>query len=160
MNTKEINLLELVGIIGAIILVVSVFLAWGTVEVTSGTGTLTMEWSGWEIFNKDNISADAYYAPIVALICGILALISAIVPMFMTKPELGYIFDLMNMAVIVLGAIAIVCMAVFYNGFVGSVDVGMTFESAKVGAGFWLCLAGGIITVVGGILPIIRKLMA
>jgi hypothetical protein len=80
--------------------------------------------------------------------------------MFMTKPELGYIFDLMNMAVIVLGVIAIVCMVVFYNGFVGSVDVGMVVESAKVGTGFWFCLAGGVITVVGGILPIIRKLMA
>ncbi len=160
MNTKDINLLELVGIIGAIIMVVSVFLIWGIVEVTSGTGILTMDWSGWEIFNKEaDMTTDAYYAPVIALVCGILAIISAIVPMFMTKPELAYIFDIMNMAVIVLGVIAIVCMAVFYNSFVDSVDIGMTIESAKVGTGFWLCLAGGIITVVGGILPVIRKLM-
>lgn len=162
MDTKNINLLELVGILGAAVMIIGVFLTWGSIEISTAFGSDMMEWTGWEIFNHvDDISTDADYAPIVALVCGILALISAIVPMFLSDDGYSNIFKLMNLIVTVLGIIALVCMVMFYSGFVESSTVaGIITGTADVGTGFWLCIVGGAITVIGGLLPIAKKIMA
>lgn len=162
MDVKNINLLELVGILGAAVMVIGVFLTWGVVDITAVIGDRTMEWSGWDIYQHvDGISTDADYAPLIALVCGILALITAIVPMFLGNEKYSDVFKILNLVVTVLGIIAVICMAVFYSGFVDSVGIeGMVMSSADVGGGFWLCMIGGIITVVGGILPIVNKLLS
>lgn len=160
MDVKNINLLELVGILGAIVMIVGVFLTWGTAEISTALGSGTMEWSGWDIYNHvDDISTDYDYAPLVALVCGILALIAAIVPMFLSSDNYGNIFKIMNLAVLIIGLVAVVCMALFYTNFVDSFNAAGVTGTMTVGTGFWLCMIGGVITVIGGILPIVNKLI-
>ena len=68
MDTKEMNLLGIVAFVGAILMVVGVFLAWLTVNLGLGETST----SGWNVYTESSGSLKYTFAPLVCLICGIL----------------------------------------------------------------------------------------
>lgn len=161
MDKKNINLLGLVAFVGAIIMIVGVFLTWGKFEITSLIGGSSETVTGWEIFNDGKDSIDYYYAPIVALACGIVALIAMILPTIDSSSKMDKVNKILSIVVLIVAVVSIVFMVQFYNGFTAATDFGgLVGAKSSVQTGFWLCLAGGIITAIGGILPILKKITA
>ena len=177
MDFKEMNPLGIIGIIGAIILVVGVFLTWWTPDVAGAKN-----YSGWDIWNNvDNcFKARTYesgagtvkysgfpcvFLPLVALICGIISIVLMIIPTIMSKDKLGNIGGILGLIALILAVVVVICGILFYTGSVTTdlTIAGVTTstsakitEGAKIGIGFWLVLVGGIITMIGGLMPILK----
>ncbi|AMH94350.1 transmembrane protein [methanogenic archaeon ISO4-H5] len=158
MDFKEMNPLGIIGIIGAIILVVGVFLNWMTVE-----GVLTnTTWTGWEIYGKKNnldvIEMKYTYVPLLALICGIISIVLMIIPTIMNTEKFQTINNILGLVALILAIVVVVLGLLWYmqSWTVGGVTTKLT-DWAKIGIGFWLVLVGGIITLIGGIMPILKN---
>ena len=179
MDFKEMNPLGIIGIIGAIILVVGVFLGWISAKDVADAKV----YSGWDIWNNvDSIKSgiDATVAgtgvktsgvpygflPLVALICGIISIVLMIIPTIMGKDKLGNLGGILGLIALILAVVVVIVGILFYTGsitaeeFVGGTSVAkqttkLTAE-CNIGLGFWLVLVGGIITMIGGLMPILK----
>ncbi|MCQ2079466.1 MAG: hypothetical protein MJZ38_05375 [archaeon] len=161
MDLKSTNPLGIIGIIGAIILVVGVFLTWGSMTV----GGTTFDYTGMDFYNKVSgiDSATNYtYVPLVALICGIISLALMIVPSIMNTEKFQTINNILGLVALILSVVVVVCGILFYtqtivhHTMLGDVSYKFT-DIYSIGMGFWLVLVGGIITLVGGIMPILKN---
>ena len=163
---SKLNLLGIIGLIGAIIMIVGVFLAWLTAEGLLGAYTYT----GMDIMNNvDNIAtgitiggvkyALGYsFLPILALICGIIALLLMIVPTFVNTDKFEKINNILGIIVLILAIIVIIVAVLFYTQswpLLGG-SIALT-DYYNIGIGFWLVLVGAIITFIGGIMPIAKN---
>lgn len=163
METKDMNLLGIIGIIGAIILVVGVFIGWfspGETAKDLGGEAVT----GWDIFDDGSDSELKYtFVPLVALICGIISLVLMIVPTFMNVDKFKQINNILGLIALILAIVVVICGILFYTQKVDLVfdEVSLTkyLDSMDyhIGIGFWLVLVGGIITLVGGLMPILKE---
>jgi len=161
MDFKEMNPLGIIGIIGAIILVVGVFLNWCSIEV----GSLTTNWTGWDLFGKKNGIGDTnvkyLYVPLLALICGIISIVLMIVPTLMNVDKFKQINNILGIIALILAVVVIITGLLWYMQSWTVFGTTIKFTDVyKIGIGFWLVLIGAIITMVGGLMPIIKdKLM-
>lgn len=165
MQVKSINYLSIVGIIGAILLIVGVFLTWASITIPGilGLSSTTYDFTGMDFFNKVDGVADGTqytYVPLVALVLGILSLVGMIITIFDVQP-LEKVNKYIGLVVFVLSIVALVLLLLFYlqsfDYSIGSVTASMKFTDVyDIGVGFWLTLAGSIITVVGGLLPAVQ----
>ena len=148
MDLKETNPLGIIGIIGAIILIVGVFLNWLHID----WGLLgTYDWNGLDVFNKvRDIDIKYTFVPLVALILGIVALVLMFVPTLKNDEKFKTINNILGIVAMVLSIIVVIFGILFYT----QEDLTKVFS---VGIGFWLTLIGGIITLIGGAMPIIRN---
>lgn len=157
MEFEKKNLVGLLALLGAILLIVGVFLTWVDVSVSSLLGGASESYSGWDVYKNDdglfdNISYG--YAPLVALVTGILALITTIVPMFYKNDK---VWKILGIITLILGIIAVVLGFLFEGDVSDGFDYGVVKASVDVGAGLWLSVAGAILLVLGGIVDIIKK---
>lgn len=158
MDLKSTNPLGIIGIVGAIILVIGALTTWVSFDVF---GT-TYNYSGLDIFNnKDNVFDDVKYTfvPLVCLILGIISLIIMFVPTLMNAEKFQTINNILGIVALVLSVAAVVCTILFYTQ---SVDVGFGVTKKITDLfsfkfGFWLALVGAIITLVGGFMPILKN---
>ena len=151
MDMKNMNLLGIIAIIGAVILIVGVFLTW----LSIGDATA----SGWKVYTDAKDSDMKYtFVPLVALICGIISLVLMIVPTFMNVDKFKQINVILGLIALILAIVVVICGILFYtqSWTVLGVTVKLT-DIYKIGIGFWLVLIGGIITMVGGLMPIIKE---
>ena len=97
------KILGLFGIIGAILMIICVFLAWGSCEITALGVTAKFDFSGWCLATGGDVTVTALgesetasiselglkyaFAPYVVLACGIIGIIAAALPMFMDCNE-------------------------------------------------------------------------
>ena len=168
MDTQNVNLLGIIGLIGALILVIGVFLGWVSVE----GATETKVYSGLDIFNNvDNIASGASvwglqvagpmsytFVPLLALICGIISLILMIVPTFMNTDKYEKINNILGLIALILAVIVVICGILWYTQSITYLgDTEPLTKWYPVGIGFWLVLVGGIITLIGGLTPIIKN---
>ena len=152
-ETNQFNVLGIVGIIGALLMVIGVFLNWLEFSVTIPIiGSESWNYTGMDIFNTDIIGegdnavtfsdiTSYSYAPIVALACGVISIIATIVSTVLCKGNIGLGF-------------------LFYgdvNGYAFSESIFGFSASLSIGSGLWVVIAGAIITVIGGILDIAKK---
>lgn len=87
-DVKSINWLGVIAIIGALLMIIGVFVSWASIDLGSWGGTDSV--SGWEIATDDDGDMFSYnYAPLVALVCGIISLIAMIVPMVLPAKNIG-----------------------------------------------------------------------
>ena len=151
MDIKDTNPLGIVGLIGAIILVLGVFLTWLTLDLGI-FGTTT--WNGLDVFGgKDSLDVDYNFVPLVALICGIISLLLMLVPTFMNVDKYKDINNILGIVVLILSLVVVICGILFYT------QKNLT-DVFSIGIGFWFVLIGGIITLIGGAMPIVKnKLM-
>ena len=168
-ETKQFNVLGIVGIIGALLMVIGVFLNWLEFSVTIPIiGSESWNYTGMDIFNTDIIGegdnavtfsdiTSYSYAPIVALACGVISIIATIVSTVLCKGNIGKI---MGAIALILAIVAIVLGFLFYgdvSGYAFSESIFGFSASLSIGAGLWVVIAGAIITVIGGILDIAKK---
>ena len=164
MEMKELNLLGIIALLGAIFLIVGVFLNWITLEGWGDTDSVT----GWDIYSdsEDSDVVKYTYAPLIALVCGIISLVLMILPTIMNTEKFSQINNILGIVALILAIVAVILCVLFMTQ---SIEVaGVKFDSLKdyyetVGIdfkwaiGFWLTLIGGIITAVGGLMPIIKN---
>ena len=151
MDMKNMNLLGIIAIIGAVILIVGVFLTW----LSIGDATA----SGWKVYTDAKDSGMKYtFVPLVALICGIISLVLMIVPTFMNVDKFKQINVILGLIALILAIVVVICGILFYTQSWTAFGVTIKLTDIyKIGIGFWLVLIGGIITMVGGLMPIIKE---
>ncbi len=156
-TASKVNLFGLIGFIGTIILIVGVFLNWVTVEVTLPiVGSSSESLTGWDIFNDADYK-DAFeysYAPIVALVCGVISLITTLLPIVYKNEKVTRILGIVTL---ILAVVAIVIGFLYYGSVNDSVSFFGASATVSVAIGFWLCMVGAIITAVGGIVDILKN---
>lgn len=161
MEMKDMNIMGLIGIIGAVILVIGVFMGWVHPDLNDKTYT------GWDLYNNvDNIADSAIgysgmnytYVPLIALICGIISLALMIMPTIMNVEKFAQINNILGIVALILAIVVVICGILWYTQemTVLAVTKPMT-EFGTVEAGFWLVLVGGIITMLGGLMPILKN---
>ena len=171
-EAKKLNPLGIIGIVGALLMIIGVFLSWIDFSVSSSLfgASETYSASGLDIFGNgieipgidqsigyDTITAYTY-APIVALVCGIIALIATIIPTVYNKGKVG---KGLGALALILAIVSVVISFLFYSDvgayeFTGGLS-GILSMSLSVGAGLWVCIAGAIITIIGGIIDVAKK---
>lgn len=154
METSNINFLGIVAFVGAVFMIAGVFLTWLSKDL-SILGTLT--WSGMDVFNA-NEDFSYQFVPMVSLVGGILAILLMIVPTFMNVEKFETLNNILGIVTLILSAVVVICGILFYTqswsllgGTVSLTDV------YSVGTGFWIVIVGAIITLVGGLMPIIKN---
>lgn len=168
-SKNGLNLLGIVGIIGALLMIVGVFLSWMDLSISSSLFGLkeSSSFTGMDVFSKDVLTfgdesfrfsdvTSYYYAPAVALACGVVALIATVLPVFLK----GGISKALGALALILAVITIVISFLFYNdvsGYMFSENIGDLFSaSLSIGAGLWVVIAGAVVTVIGGILDLAK----
>ncbi len=163
MDYKNLNLLGIIAIVGAILLIVGVFVGWLSYTV----GFHQCSFSGWDIWSNKNSIGDRIsygYTPLLALICGIISLILMILPTIMNVDKFKTINDILGIVALVLAIVVVIVGILWYTQTVNSSPSGLlpptTYKLTAVysiGAGFWITLFGAIITAVGGLMPIVKN---
>ena len=160
METKDMNFLGIIAIIGAILMIVGVFLTWGSYELL-GTHNLT----GMDFFNKASgvIDGTKYtWVPLVSLICGIISLLLMILPTFMNVDKFQQINNILGIVALVMALLVIIFGILFItqeftsSGLIGTYTKKFT-DFYNVGIGYWLVIIGAVITFIGGIMPILKN---
>ncbi len=162
MDYKNLNLLGIIAIVGAILLIVGVFVGW--LSYTFGT---QYSFSGWDIWSNKNGISDRIsygYTPLLALICGIISIILMILPTIMNVDKFKTINDILGIVALILAIVVVIVGILWYTQTVNSSPSGWlphtTYKLTAVysiGAGFWITLFGAIITAVGGLMPIVKN---
>lgn len=147
----EKNILGLIGIIGAILMIVGVFLKWLSFL---GFGDA----SGWDVFNSWRGDYGYGFVPLIALISGIVSLCLMIAPTFIKADHLKKVFVVLGVIAMILAIVTLIASILFYtqSWTVIGATVKLT-DIYEVGIGFWLVLAGSIITVIGGLVPVLAN---
>lgn len=150
---SKFNLLGIIALVGAVLMIVGVFLAW--VEV-SWFGLAGDKWTGWDVFN-DGLDGVSYtFVPLLSLICGIIALVLMIVPTFMNVDKYKKINNILGLIALILAIVVVICGLLFYLQS-WDVYIGTIHMSDYIQIGFWLTLIGAVITAIGGIMPIVKN---
>ncbi len=154
---SNINILGIIGIVGAILMIVGVFLAWAELNILGvSLGTI----SGWDIFSNSDVGSIVKYTftPLVALIGGILAIVLMVIPTFANTDSMQKASNILGIISIII-AIAVIVLGILF--MTQSWDVlGKSISMMNyIQYGFWLTLIGAIITAIGGIMPIAKNRM-
>ncbi len=155
-DMEEIMSVEkILALVGAILLIVSVFLTYISLEGEIMGEDIDESWSGMDSDTRDNVSPN----PIIILVFGILCLVGAIIHRNFELLQ-GY----MPIVLLVLGIIALILVGLDYMDVKDDVDEGNdSYDAAgldaeaKVGIGLYIGLIGSILVVVGGILCFLKK---
>ena len=148
METSNINFLGIVAFVGAVFMIAGVFLTWLSFDLTI-LGVKT--WTGMDVFNSD-LEISYKFVPMVSLIGGILAILLMIVPTFMNTEKFETLNNILGIVTLILSAVAVICGILFFTQ-----NWSTPLGSYSVGTGFWIVLVGAIITLVGGLMPIIKN---
>jgi hypothetical protein len=158
------SVFQLFGIIGAILVIISFFLAWGTLDVTLLGNTDTTNYTGMDFFDKKVFAegTDAYDAvqnmfPMICLVFAVISLILAIIPDGIFKGNTGKIVGIIQILICILLVVFSVLFIVWFGDQTGSITGLLGSISLKTGAGAYLCLVGSIMIAIVGILPLFKK---
>lgn len=167
MSTGKI--IGMFGIIGAILMVIGVFLEWGSIELTVLGSTETYGFSGWSLYSDatvatvigvdikmSDLSLSSYdYAPLVALICGIVGIIATALPMFVKNDAASKVLGIVSLLLAVVSA---VLMVLFMTDLSSSAEVtGVAKVAISASYGVYLGIVGAVLMVIGGIADIMKK---
>ncbi len=147
---------QFIGILGAVLVVISFFLAWGTGTVPLFGET---QYTGMDFFDKgvpftDN---DAWQntIPMAALILAIVALVISIVPgEYLGGAKTEKIIGLISILIAIVMLVIIALFMVWFSDYTGET---MGF-SVKFGVGAYLGLIGSILVFIVGVLPMFKSI--
>lgn len=134
-----------IALVGAILGIIAVFLAWFDYSETTILGTFKHTITGMGFLSEDGIADGFYkYCPLIAFILAIVAAVLNVLPVLNVKIE----GKVVNIASIVLGVVMIVLVVVWGTAKLVS-GLNMTgFDHTGIGA--WLMIAGGVLAAAGG----------
>jgi len=158
------------GIIGAILMVVCVFLQWGSIEYAFGSYNLTYNFSGWDLYSDATVNSDLglkvsdldlsnySYAPLVVLICGVVGIIATILPMFVKNETASRVLGIIAL---ILAIVSIVLMVLYVTDLTANESVTILFTkisyAASASYGAYIGIVGALLMVIGGIADITKK---
>lgn len=146
-DIKQYNILGIVAIIGALLMIIGVFLSWAEMSFIGFSESA----SGWDIATDSDGEVGYWYAPIVALVCGVISLIAMIFPMIMPAKNIGKALGALGL---ILAVVTIIVTVLYYNDL-GSIS--SDYFSFGAGAGVWVVIVGAVITIIGAILDFAKK---
>ena len=155
MAESKFNALGIIALVGALLMVVGVFLNWveitGTILGFSSTETMT----GWDIINEEDAGEifEYSFAPIAVLILGIVSLLFTIVPMV----KIGKAGKALGALSLLLAIIAVILCVLFLTDVTSGVGGEYASLTSSAGAGLYLSLVGGIVVVIGEMLNLVKK---
>lgn len=149
---------QFIGIVGAILVIISFFLAWGQSDMV---GIGVMNYSGMDFFDGKVpfVDSDAWQnmIPLTALILAIIALIISVVPgEHLGGGKTEGILGILSIIV----AIALLVIIVMFMTWFGEYLIDTSVVTITRGIGTYLCLAGSILVFIVGFIPIIKKYTA
>ena len=152
------SVFQIIGTVGAILVIASFFLAWGQMDVILYGIT---DYTGMDFFNKDVffVDTDAWQnmIPLIALILAIIALVISVVPgEYLGGAKTERILGVVAIVV----AIVLLVISILFLSWFGEYLIETTAHSIKHGVGTYLCLVGSILVFIVGILPLIKKYVA
>lgn len=157
------------GIIGAILMVVCVFLQWGSIEYAFGSYNLTYNFTGWNLYTDATVNSDiglkisdldasSYsYAPLVVLICGVVGIIATILPMFVKSKTASQVLGIIAL---ILAIVSIVLMVLYVRDIAASQSVTLLVKisyTASASYGAYIGIVGALLMVIGGIADVVKK---
>ncbi len=152
-ETSKMNLLGLVGVLGALLLIIGVFLSWADITGSVLGFSETKSISGMDIMTNNEYEFDYSYAPIIALVAGILGVIACILPV--VKP-LG-IERILGLVSLIVAVVAVVIIYMFSGQMTGFSFEGLASASVSCGIGWTISLVGGVLVILGSIIPVLMK---
>ena len=151
---------QFIGIMGAVLVIISFFLTWGTQTITF-LGE-EFNYTGMDFFNKEmwmegtnNYDSWQNLIPLIALVLAVVALIISIVP---GESLGGEKTEKMIGVVAIVISIVLLVMTVLFMTWFGGIEMFLMENSLGIGA--YLCLIGSILVFVVGIMPLLKKTMA
>lgn len=151
-NVSKGNILGIVALVGALLMIVGVFVTWVTMDITALGMTVSTDYTGWNVYSDERFSDAEYnYAPLVALIAGIVAFFTAILPIVLKKPTANRLLGVISL---ILGVVALVLMILFH-GQMDSINlIDLASFTVSAGTGLWIAIAGSILLILGAIIDI------
>lgn len=151
-NVSKGNILGILALIGAILMIVGVFVTWVSFEASAIGLSKVVDYTGWDIYSDSD--AEYFYAPLVTLIAGIVAFFTAILPIILKNPTVNRMFGVISL---ILGIVTLVLTILFY-GEMDSINIGeLASFSTNAGMGLWISLVGAVLLVLGAIVDIAGK---
>lgn len=164
MHMKDnINIVGFISFVGAFLMILSVILHWGAVEIP--LLNMTSSFSGWDVYQghldlgpleasgfevTDITSYD--YAPLFMIAGGILGFVSLVLRL---GPMAKRVKDIASLVTLIV-SIAAIAVAVLFNNDLANYDLfGML--TAEPSYGIWVGVAGGVLTIVGCVGCILKK---
>ena len=162
------NIIEILGILGAFVMMFSVLLSWATVNLPV-IGT-SFDVTGWDLHagsvDAENISAqygipvvgatEYDYAPLVVLICGILGIVSVVLQLFSSTATANKV----AMVVTIVLALASIALAVLYSGDIASHNgevIPTSIMNYEASYGVWVSVVGAAMVIVGGVGGLLKR---
>ena len=162
------NIIEILGILGAFVMMFSVLLSWATVNLPV-IGT-SFDVTGWDLHagsvDAENISAqygipvvgatEYDYAPLVVLICGILGIVSVALQLFSSTATANKV----AMVVTIVLAVASIALAVLYSGDIASHNgevIPTSIMNYEASYGVWVSVVGAAMVIVGGVGGLLKR---
>lgn len=163
------KLIGMFGIIGAILMVICVFLQWGSVDWSIASSAKTYGFSGWDLYSDATVTnifgqdvklsdfdlSNYTYAPIVALICGVIGILATVLPKFVKNDMVSKIFGILAL---ILAIVSIVLMVLYTTDLADSAEVtGLAKISVSASYGTYIGIVGALLMVIGGVADITKK---
>ena len=152
---SKFNPIGIIAVIGAVLMVVGVFLNWMDITTSVVGFEKTTSYSGWEVFNNEDLAEGLEYsfAPIVTLVLGILCLIFTIVPMARN----GKAGKVLTALALLMSIVTVIMCILFYTDITSELDLEIVVSSVSAGAGLWVSLVGSILVIIGGMANLVKK---
>lgn len=156
------------GIVGAVLMIVCVFLEWGSVELTVlSTGKFTFNglglytdatvYDGIPSIKISNLGVGNYsYAPIVVLISGIIGIVATVIPMFVKNEAASRGLGIIALILAVVSIVLMVLCIGDLSDKSGFYDILFKY-AVNASYGAYIGIVGALLMVVGGIADIAKK---
>ena len=155
MDDKYTMMLSVAAVVGAIMMIISVFFTWVDVNIA---GVHVFSLTGWEIFDewRDVLDLKNAILPVLSIICGVLVMIMMGVILLDDKDK----YRKLNMILGLATSILSICMMV-YALVVTQKEWSFLFITIRLFDylvfGFWITVAGSAISFLGGLIPFLMN---
>lgn len=150
-NDKTYNVATFILVFSAMLAILSFFCAW--IKMDAGYEGINMGWTGYSVLNTNPVDFGGIaFIPLFVLILGILLLIVAFLPKMglnISAPKYSVILLILGFAILILAIVFMVS-----NFKIGDAQYNIW---ENLGAGVWIVLVSGILTIFGGALPALTR---
>lgn len=141
-----------IGIIVALVGIISIALGWIGADATILGSSHSEDWNGIDIFDWDTDDFQQYIPVIIAVISA-LSLILFAVGIVKPKSKIGYVPAILGIIVIILAIVEYMWITGDIAEIVPGFDLGELVKlSVSVGAGLYVAIVSGVLSLIFGIL--------
>lgn len=152
MDTKNINPLGVIGLVGSGIVIIGVFMSWVAFD------TLSLAISGWDLYTEwtDVLKTKYTLLPLADLIIGIIVMAMMMMPTFVNRSGFRKMNNILGLLTVLIAVVMLIISGLFILK-----DIEVLFITIHVGnhlkIGFWMTLIGYSLIVIGGFMPLVKN---